>query len=199
MTILAKPAIIWTALIYLTLVVVIGIWAVAPHQDAKDFFIAGQGIGLLVTALATMSAAFTGFVFIGGPGLTYRIGLASHVHLHPGELHRRSAVLGRGQKASAPRGRSGNLHGPRCHPLSLPEPVSLGPGGDGCDHRDRGLPRRPAQGAGDPHRGHLRHPRGTWRLEPGGGHGRSDWWWWFSTPPQAAWSPAFTPISSRAH
>jgi len=77
MTILAKPAIIWTALIYLTLVVVIGIWAARRTKSAKDFFIAGQGIGLLVTALATMSAAFSGFVFIGGPGLTYRMGLAS--------------------------------------------------------------------------------------------------------------------------
>jgi len=77
MPILAKPAIIWTALIYLSLVVVIGIWAARRTRNARDFFIAGQGIGLLVTALATMSAAFSGFVFIGGPGLTYRIGLAS--------------------------------------------------------------------------------------------------------------------------
>ena len=77
MPILAKPAIIWTALIYLSLVVVIGIWAARRTRSAKDFFIAGQGIGLLVTALATMSAAFSGFVFIGGPGLTYRMGLAS--------------------------------------------------------------------------------------------------------------------------
>ncbi len=77
MPILAKPAIIWTALIYLALVVVIGFWAARRTKTAKDFFIAGQGIGLLVTALATMSAAFSGFVFIGGPGLTYRMGLAS--------------------------------------------------------------------------------------------------------------------------
>jgi Na+/proline symporter len=77
MPILDKPAIVWTALIYLALVVLIGIWAARRTRNAKDFFIAGQGIGLLVTALATMSAAFSGFVFIGGPGLTYRIGLAS--------------------------------------------------------------------------------------------------------------------------
>lgn len=77
MTILAKPAIIWTALVYLGLVVVIGVWAVRRTRTAGDFFIAGQGIGLVVTALATMSAAFSGFVFIGGPGLTYRIGIAS--------------------------------------------------------------------------------------------------------------------------
>ncbi len=77
MPVLDKPAVIVTALIYLALVVAIGIWAVRRTRNAKDFFIAGQGIGLLVTALATMSAAFSGFLFIGGPGLTYRLGMAS--------------------------------------------------------------------------------------------------------------------------
>ncbi len=77
MPLLDKPAVMITALIYLALVVAIGIWAVRRTRDAKDFFIAGQGIGLLVTALATMSAAFSGFLFIGGPGLTYRLGMAS--------------------------------------------------------------------------------------------------------------------------
>ena len=57
MTILDKPAIIWTAMIYLALVVAIGIWAVRRTRSAKDFFIAGQGIGLLVTALATLPIA----------------------------------------------------------------------------------------------------------------------------------------------
>jgi Na+/proline symporter len=75
--ILGKPIIIWTALAYLALVVAIGVWAVRRTRSARDFFIAGQGIGLVVTALATMSAAFSGFVFIGGPGLTYRMGLAA--------------------------------------------------------------------------------------------------------------------------
>jgi Na+/proline symporter len=77
MPILDKPAIVWTAIIYLALVVVIGFWAARRTRSAKDFFIAGQGIGLVVTGLATMSAAFSGFVFIGGPGLTYSMGLAS--------------------------------------------------------------------------------------------------------------------------
>ena len=59
------------------MVLAIGLWAARRTRTVKDFFIAGQGIGLLVTGLATMSAAFSGFVFIGGPGLTYRMGLAS--------------------------------------------------------------------------------------------------------------------------
>jgi len=77
MPILTRPTIILTAIAYLLVVILIGIWAARRTRSAKDFFIAGQNIGLLVTALATMSAAFSGFVFIGGPGLTYRLGLAS--------------------------------------------------------------------------------------------------------------------------
>ena len=77
MTALDRPVILVTALVYLVIVLAIGAWALRRTRSAKDFFIAGQGIGLLVTGLATMSAAFSGFVFIGGPGLTYRMGLAS--------------------------------------------------------------------------------------------------------------------------
>jgi len=74
---LANPVVIATALVYLALVLAIGLWAVRRTRNARDFFIAGQGIGVVVTALATMSAAFSGFLFIGGPGLTYRLGIAS--------------------------------------------------------------------------------------------------------------------------
>ncbi|MEE8524475.1 MAG: sodium/proline symporter [Thermoanaerobaculia bacterium] len=77
MPVLDKPVILWTALAYLALVLLIGAWALRRTKTAKDFFIAGQGIGLLVTALATMSAAFSGFLFIGGPGLSYRMGMAA--------------------------------------------------------------------------------------------------------------------------
>ncbi|MEM6797163.1 MAG: hypothetical protein AAF725_24535 [Acidobacteriota bacterium] len=77
MTALDRPLILVTAALYLAVVVAIGLWALRRTRSAKDFFIAGQGVGLMVTALATMSAAFSGFVFIGGPGLTYRMGIAS--------------------------------------------------------------------------------------------------------------------------
>lgn len=77
MPVVDKPLIIVAALIYLAAVLAIGLWALGRTRDARDFFIAGQDVGLLVTGLATMSAAFSGFVFIGGPGLTYRLGVAS--------------------------------------------------------------------------------------------------------------------------
>ena len=72
-----RPEILLIVLVYLALVLAVGAWAARRTRSARDFFIAGQGIGLLVTGMATMSAAFSGFVFIGGPGLTYRLGLAS--------------------------------------------------------------------------------------------------------------------------
>lgn len=77
MPVLDKPVILWTALAYMALVLLIGLWAMRRTKTAKDFFVAGQGIGLLVTTLATMSAAFSGFLFIGGPGLSYRLGMSA--------------------------------------------------------------------------------------------------------------------------
>ena len=72
-----QPLVVATASVYLLVVVAIGFWATKRTRGPKDFFIAGQRIGLFVTGIATMSAAFSGFVFLGGPGLTYRLGIAS--------------------------------------------------------------------------------------------------------------------------
>ena len=77
MTSSLDPSIVGSAVIYLALVTAVGIWAAGRTKSAKDFFIAGQNIGWIVTAFATMSAAFSGFVFMGGPGLMYRVGVAS--------------------------------------------------------------------------------------------------------------------------
>jgi Na+/proline symporter len=74
---LDRPLIVAAALAYLAVVVAIGVWSARRTRSARDFYIAGQGLGLLVTGLATMAAAFSGFVFLGGPGLTYRLGAAS--------------------------------------------------------------------------------------------------------------------------
>jgi SSS family transporter len=75
--VLDRPWIAAAAVVYMALVVGVGVWAAGRTRNEKDFFIAGQGIGLVVTALATMTAAFSGFAFLGGPGLTYSIGLSS--------------------------------------------------------------------------------------------------------------------------
>ena len=74
------------ASVYLLAVLAIGVWSLRRTRSAKDFFIAGQGLGLWVTGLATMSAAFSGFLFLGGPGLTYRLGMASLFIVFPVSL-----------------------------------------------------------------------------------------------------------------
>ncbi|MEL7058835.1 MAG: sodium/proline symporter [Acidobacteriota bacterium] len=66
-----------TAVLYLGLVLAVGLWATRRTKTAQDFFVAGKDLGLIVTSLAIMSAIFSGFLFIGGPGLTYRLGVAS--------------------------------------------------------------------------------------------------------------------------
>ena len=48
-----------TAVAYLAVVLAIGVWAARRTRSARDFFIAGQGLGLLVTGLATTSAALS--------------------------------------------------------------------------------------------------------------------------------------------
>lgn len=74
---LGRPFIALVALVYLALLLLIGGWAARRTRDARDFFVAGQRAGLWLTGMATMSAAFSSFVFLGGPGLTYRMGLGS--------------------------------------------------------------------------------------------------------------------------
>lgn len=83
MPFLDRPAIAAFAVAYFAIVLALGVWAARRTRTAGDFFIAGQGIGLLVTGLATMSAATSGFVFLGGPGLTYRLGTASFFVILP--------------------------------------------------------------------------------------------------------------------
>jgi Na+/proline symporter len=72
-----RPWIVVAVATYVAVVLAIGVWSARRTRSERDFFIAGQGIGLVVTALATMAAAFSGFALVGGPGLAYRIGLSS--------------------------------------------------------------------------------------------------------------------------
>ena len=77
MPILDRPLIVVTAVLYLAACLGLGVWSLRRTRNAHDFWVAGQALGVLVTGIATMAAAFSGFVFVGGPGLTYRIGLSS--------------------------------------------------------------------------------------------------------------------------
>jgi Na+/proline symporter len=74
---LTQPTIVAVALVYFAIVAAIGVWATRKTKSASDFFVAGQGIGLLALAIAAMAATLSGFAFIGGPGLIYTIGLGA--------------------------------------------------------------------------------------------------------------------------
>ncbi|HEU4556451.1 MAG TPA: hypothetical protein VFS20_01335 [Longimicrobium sp.] len=74
---LAQPTIVAVAVIYFAIVAAIGAWATRKTRTASDFFVAGEGIGLMALTLAAMSATLSGFAFIGGPGLVYRGGLGA--------------------------------------------------------------------------------------------------------------------------
>jgi Na+/proline symporter len=65
------------AVLYLLGMLAVGLWAARRTRNAGDYFVAGRSLGLWVTGLAAMSAAFSGFVFMGGPGLMGRIGVGS--------------------------------------------------------------------------------------------------------------------------
>ena len=75
--IVEQPWLTVASALSLVAVLAIGLWSGGRTRTAKDFFVAGRSVGLWVIAMATMTAAFSGFVFLGGPGLTYRIGVAS--------------------------------------------------------------------------------------------------------------------------
>lgn len=72
-----QPAIVVVAIVYFAIVAAIGAWATRRTRTANDFFVAGQGIGLVVLAIAAMAATLSGFAFIGGPGLIYTLGFGA--------------------------------------------------------------------------------------------------------------------------
>ncbi len=72
-----QPVIVGVAVAYFAVVALIGVWAMRRTRTASDFYVAGQGIGLLVLAVAAMAATWSGFAFIGGPGLIYTLGLGA--------------------------------------------------------------------------------------------------------------------------
>jgi Na+/proline symporter len=82
----SQPAIVAIAAGYFVIVTAIGAWATRRTRTARDFFVAGQGIGLLALTLSAMSATLSGFAFIGGPGLLYAVGLGAMFIMLPASI-----------------------------------------------------------------------------------------------------------------
>lgn len=83
---LTQPVIVAVAVVYFVIVALIGAWATKRTRTARDFFVAGEGIGLFPLTLATMSATLSGFAFIGGPGLMYTLGLGAMFIILPAAI-----------------------------------------------------------------------------------------------------------------
>ncbi|CAN5861177.1 proline permease [soil metagenome] len=83
---MTQPTIVAVAVVYFVIVTAIGVWATRRTRTAKDFFVAGQGIGLLALTLSAMSATLSGFAFIGGPGLLYALGLGAMFIILPASI-----------------------------------------------------------------------------------------------------------------
>jgi Na+/proline symporter len=81
-----QPAIVAVAIAYFAIVAAIGAWATRRTRTASDFFIAGQSIGIFTLGIAAMAATLSGFTFIGGPGLMYKIGMGAMFIILPAGL-----------------------------------------------------------------------------------------------------------------
>jgi Na+/proline symporter len=82
----ASPSVIAVMLLYGVIVGGIAVWASRRTRSAKDFFVAGKGIGIWTLGIAAMSATLSGFAFIGGPGLVYTMGLGAMFIILPASL-----------------------------------------------------------------------------------------------------------------
>lgn len=72
-----NPIILGFVGFYMLLCVGVGIWALRRTKSTEDFFMAGRDLGIMVTAFAVFSSTLSGFGFVGGPGLVYRMGMSS--------------------------------------------------------------------------------------------------------------------------
>lgn len=63
--------------LYMVACVVVGLWAMRRTKDSGDFFMAGRHLGAFVTSMAVFSSTLSGFGFVGGPELVYKMGMSS--------------------------------------------------------------------------------------------------------------------------
>jgi Na+/proline symporter len=79
-------SVVLVGLLYGVIVAAIAIWAGRRTRSSRDFFVAGEGLGVWTLAVAAMAATLSGFAFIGGPGLVYSLGLGAVLIILPASL-----------------------------------------------------------------------------------------------------------------
>jgi len=62
---------------YMVMCIGVGLWAMRRTKSAQDFFMAGRHLGILVAGVAVFSSTMSGWGFVGGPGLVYKMGTSS--------------------------------------------------------------------------------------------------------------------------
>ena len=63
--------------VYMVICLAVGVWALRRTRSTHEFFMAGRDLGVMLTAFAVFSSTLSGFGFVGGPGLVYRMGMSS--------------------------------------------------------------------------------------------------------------------------
>ena len=62
---------------YMAMCIGVGLWALRRTKSTHDFFMAGRHLGIIVASVAVFSSTMSGFGFVGGPGLVYKMGTSS--------------------------------------------------------------------------------------------------------------------------
>jgi SSS family transporter len=62
---------------YMAMCIGVGVWAMRRTKSTHDFFMAGRHLGVIVAGVAVFSSTMSGWGFVGGPGLVYKMGTSS--------------------------------------------------------------------------------------------------------------------------
>lgn len=62
---------------YMAMCIAVGVWAMRRTKNSQDFFMAGRHLGVVVASVAVFSSTMSGWGFVGGPGLVYKMGVTS--------------------------------------------------------------------------------------------------------------------------
>ena len=62
---------------YMAMCMGVGLWAMRRTRSTQDFFMASRHLGIIVAGVAVFSSTMSGWGFVGGPGLVYKMGASS--------------------------------------------------------------------------------------------------------------------------
>lgn len=69
--------VIGVMIVYLIVMLLIGVWSSRKIHEQKDFVLAGRALPPWIAGLSQASTAFSGYMFMAAPGLSYRLGYAA--------------------------------------------------------------------------------------------------------------------------